>query len=104
MKYGYVRDSLGGEQHIKKQIEMIGEVDVIIQDTDKSNLRDLAENKVRSGDSIHVSDLNRITRKIDESFRLYEYLSKKGVELYINGENFKSQRVSDIVLMIKECE
>ena len=104
MKYGYVRDSIGSERHIEKQLEMIGEVDIIIQDTDKSKLRDLVENKVKSGDSIHVTDLNRITRKIDESFRLYEYLSKRGVELYINGENFKSHHVAGIVQMMKESE
>ena len=101
MKYGYVRDSIGSEQHIKKQLETIGEVDVVIQDTDKSKLRDLVENKVKSGDSIHISDLNRVTRKIDESFRLYEYLSKKGVELYINGENFKFLHTVKIAQMIK---
>lgn len=104
MKYGYVRDSVGSERHIEKQLEMIGEVDVIIQDTDKSKLRDLLENKVVSGDSIHISDLNRVTRKIVESIKLYEYLSKKGVELYVNGENFKFLHTAKIAQMMKASE
>ena len=104
MIYGYVRDSLGIEQHIEKQKKMIGDVDIIIVDTDKSKLRDLLENVVKTGDKIYVSDLNRVTRKVDESIRLYEYLSKKGVELYINGEKFKmpSDRIVELLMAIKE--
>lgn len=106
MRYGYVRDSLGGEQHIERQIKLIGEVDVIIQDTDKSKLRDLLENNAQSGDSIHISDLNRITRKIDESISLYEYLSKKGVTLYVNGTEYKplSDYMAVLLTSIKEEE
>ena len=103
MIYGYIRDSLGSEQHIEKQKQMIGDVDELIIDTDKSKLKALLEN-VKSGDSIRISDLNRITRKIDESFRLYEYLSEKGVALYINGEKFKplSNKMVNIITAIKE--
>ena len=100
MKYGYVRDRLGGEQGIEKQKKMIGEVDTIIADTDKSKLRVLLEN-IKQGDSIHISDMSRITRNIYESIQLYEYLSKKGAELYINREKFKpiSDEISCLLTM-----
>ena len=106
MRYGYVRNSLGNEHQIEEQVKRIGEVDLIIQDTDKSKLRDLVENKVKSGDSIHISDLNRITRKIDESISLYEYLSKKGVKLYVNGTEYKplSDYMAVLLTSIKEEE
>lgn len=103
MKYGYVRDSLGVEQHIEKQKQMIGEVDTLVIDTDKSKLKELLEN-VKSGDSIHISDMNRITRKIEECSRLYEYLSNMGVKLYVNGTEYKplSDFMKNLLTSFKE--
>lgn len=104
MKYGYVRDSLGIEENIEKQIKRIGTVDAIIKDTDKSKLCDLVENVVKSGDTIHISDMNRITRKIEECSRLYEYLSNMGVKLYVNGTEYKplSDFMKNLLTSFKE--
>ena len=88
MKYGYVRDRYGVERNLDKQREVLGEVDVIIVDTDKTKLRDLVMN-IKQGDSIHVSDMSRITRKREECANLYKYLSSKGANLYVNGMEYK---------------
>lgn len=102
MRYGYVRDRLGNEQKFEEQSKMLGEVDIVIKDTDKSKLRDLVINKVKSGDSIHIGDISRITRKVEESHKLHEYLTVKGVELYVNGVEFSHIYDSLFSLMV-EC-
>ena len=91
MKYVYVRNSLGDAQSLDKQKQIIGDVGdaVIIEDTDKRRLKDLLENKIKAGDTIYISDLNRITRKVEEAINLHNYLSQKGVVLYIKAEKFE---------------
>jgi len=91
MKYGYIRDALSNGESIEKQKDALTELGVenfIIESSGGMELTQLLED-LRSGDSLYVVTLDRLTRNMNRAIEIQEMLEKKGVVLYVDGSPFK---------------
>lgn len=83
MRYGYVRSATHDETSIQIQTEALKSLglDKIIVETSGHDLDDLLT-QLREGDSVHVTTIDRISRKISECMEKFNIIEKAKAELY----------------------
>ena len=96
MRYGYIKlskenktDAEAHSKEFREQRDRLGEIDITITDTDGSNLQELIR-VVKSGDSIHISGIEKISRDMETVLSLHNQLRRKGVKLYLGQSEWES--------------
>lgn len=88
MRIGYVRNQ--DVELMENQLNVIlkNGIDKVVLDRTGERLSELLE-KLKPGDVLNISSLDRFSRDIQKTVKVLEELSNKGVELYVGGEPFK---------------
>lgn len=84
MKYGYVRSATHDTNSINAQKEALNNIgiDNIIVETSGHDLADLL-NQLQEGDSVHVTTIDRISRKISECMETLNIIENAKCELRV---------------------
>ena len=82
MRYGYARSIQ--EESLRAQVELLKRknLDVIIEDQTGEKLSELIDS-LKSGDSLYVISLDRISRRTSLFVKIAERLLNNGIKLYI---------------------
>ncbi len=94
MRIGYAKNK--DIESIEKQLNNIvkdGIYEVILDRTGERLPEVLS--RLQSGDSLHISSLDRLSRQILQASRIIEDLHSRGVEVYVSGNRFEFPRVID---------
>lgn len=86
MKYGYIRDARNYIYSINKQTKILKSynLDEIIVERTGNDLKTLLES-LQPGDELHVVNVDRLTRSVNEFITIFSDLTIKNVKLYQNG-------------------
>ena len=100
--YGYARKSTEGQNEaslevqidsLKKIADELGMIFESIQETgsgrnisSRPKLNEMLQTKIKRGDAVGVYDSSRLSRNELEAFAIYQDLSEKGVDIYVNGK------------------
>ena len=92
MRIGYVKNK--DIESIEKQLNNIVKdgIDEVILDRTGERLPEVLS-RLQSGDSLHISSLDRLSRQIREASRIIETLQSRGVEVYVSGNRFEFPRL-----------
>lgn len=86
MKYGYIRDARNYIYSINKQTKILKSynLDEIIVERTGDDLKTLLKS-LQPGDELHVVNVDRLTRSVNEFITIFSDLTIKNVKLYQNG-------------------